>query len=257
MLNVLNDRLTTFSATKVKLFIVLRIRISELAEDLVSLVYPKVCMSCENALLRSEDIMCTHCRYHLPRTGYHLQPENPVVKLFWGRVDVRSAASCFLFTKGSGVQKLVHQLKYNGQTEVGRVLGRLYGSELKQSPLFNKTDVIIPVPLHPARLRKRGYNQCDYFAEGLSQSLCIPADLTNVQRVVATGSQTRKSRFERWKNVEYVFKAQQPHLLENKHVLLVDDVITTGSTLEACAQQLLTIPNVRVSIATIACAANS
>lgn len=233
------------------------IRFSELAEDLLSLVYPLVCMSCGSALLKNENVMCTHCRYHLPRTGYHLQPDNPVAKLFWGRVSIQSAASCFLFAKGSGVQKLVHQLKYNGQTEVGRVIGRLYGSELKQSPLFADTEVIIPVPLHPRRLRKRGYNQCDFFAEGLSQSLGIPADLTNVKRVVATGSQTRKSRFERWKNVEYVFAAQQPQLLEGRHILLVDDVVTTGSTLEACAQQLLKIPNARVSIATIACAAGS
>lgn len=178
------------------------------------------------------------------------------MKMFWGRVGIQAAASCFLFTKGSGVQKLVHQLKYSGQTEVGRVLGRLYGSELKLSPLFAGIDVIAPVPLHPDKLKKRGYNQCDFFAEGLSESLGVPADLNNVQRVIATGSQTRRSRFERWKNVEYVFSAQQPLKLEGKHILLVDDVVTTGSTLEACAQQLLKIPGARVSIATIACAAD-
>jgi ComF family protein len=234
----------------------LKISFSALAQDLVSLVYPEVCMACGRALMRSEQVICTHCRFHLPRTGYHLQPDNPVMKMFWGRVGIQAAASCFLFTKGSGVQKLVHQLKYSGQTEVGRVLGRLYGSELKLSPLFAGIDVIAPVPLHPDKLKKRGYNQCDFFAEGLSESLGVPADLNNVQRVIATGSQTRRSRFERWKNVEYVFSAQQPLKLEGKHILLVDDVVTTGSTLEACAQQLLKIPGARVSIATIACAAD-
>lgn len=233
----------------------MRTKLAELAEDLFSLVYPLVCMACGKALFRNEEVICTHCRYHLPRTGYHLFPENPVHKLFWGRVNIGMASSCFLFTKGGAVQEMVHQLKYNTQTDVGIVLGKLYGSELKESPFFKGIDVIVPVPLHPKKLRKRGYNQCDFFAHGLSSSLDVPADTVNFRRVVATGTQTRRSRFDRWKNVEYVFSAQQPQLLQGKHILLVDDVVTTGATLEACAQQLLAIPGTRVSIATIACAA--
>jgi ComF family protein len=209
-------------------------------------------MACGNALFRNEECICTDCRYHLPRTGYHLDPGNPVMKLFWGRVDIHSAASCFRFSKESNVQNMIHQLKYNGQTAVGSVIGNIYGHELKESPLFNTAQVIIPVPLHPKKLKKRGYNQCDFFAKGLSAALGAPAELDNVQRVVSTGTQTRKSRFERWKNVEFVFNALRPQELEGKHILLVDDVVTTGATLEACAQQLLDIPGTRVSIATIA-----
>lgn len=234
----------------------MKIKPAELWDDLVSLVYPHICMSCGKTLLKNEDCICTYCRYHLPRTNYHTIPGNPVMKIFWGRVDVQAAASFFLFTKGGAVQELVHQLKYNGQKGVGSVLGRMYGSELKEAPVFSGADIIVPVPLHPDKLRKRGYNQCDYFAEGLSETLGIPADTRNFHRAVATESQTRKSRFDRWKNVETVFRAHNPGQLENKHILLVDDVITTGATLEACAQQLLAIPGTRVSIATIACAAD-
>lgn len=227
-----------------------------LLDDLVSLVYPKVCMACAKALMRNEECICTHCRYHLPRTGYHAYRDNPVSRLFWGRVDIHAAAALFLFTKGGNVQQLIHRLKYEGQKKIGITLGKMYGSELKQSELFRSADIIVPVPLHPGKLRDRGYNQCDLFAEGLSKSLCIPADTANVHRAVATGTQTKKSRFERWKNVEYVFKTRNPRDLQGKHILLIDDVVTTGSTLEACAQELLTIPGTRVSIAAIAYASN-
>jgi ComF family protein len=232
----------------------LKLNASRLLEDLVSLVYPRVCMACSKTLVRNEECICTHCRYHLPRTNYHLEHDNPVAKLFWGRIDIESAAACFLYTKGGNVQQLVHRLKYEGQKAIGITIGRLYGSELKGSEIYSSAEVIVPVPLHPGKLRDRGYNQCDLFAEGLSHSLCIPFQAQNVHREVATGTQTRKSRFDRWKNVEYVFRARNPGLLQGKHILLVDDVVTTGATLEACAQELLSIPGTRVSIAAIACA---
>ena len=227
-------------------------KVSNLLEDLISLVYPKVCMACSKTLVTNEECICTHCRYHLPRTNYHLEHDNPVAKLFWGRVDIRSAAAFYLFTKGGHIQQLVHRLKYEGQKKVGIEVGRMYGSELKRSEMFSSAEVIVPVPLHPAKLRDRGYNQCDLFADGLAQSLSVPADTGNLHRAVATGSQTRRSRFDRWKNVEYVFKMHNPQHLQGKHILLVDDVVTTGATLEACAQELLSIPGTSVSIAAIA-----
>lgn len=253
---MLNAKIIYFSTAKLKLFIVLRPNLSLLLDDLVSLVYPKICMACSKALVRNEDCICTNCRYHLPRTHYHLDSDNPVSRLFWGRVDIRSAAAYFLFTKGGNVQQLIHRLKYEGQKKAGITLGEMYGNELKQSDHFTGIDVIVPVPLHPEKLRSRGYNQCDLFAKGLSKSLSVPADIANVHRAVATSTQTRKSRFERWKNVEYVFKVHNPHQLQGRHILLVDDVVTTGATLEACAQVLLSIPGTRVSIAAIAYASN-
>lgn len=206
-------------------------------------------------MVKNETCICTSCRYHLPRSGYHHDPANPVMKLFWGRADIKAAAAFLLFSKGSAVQQLVHRLKYEGQKDVGVELGRMYGTDLKGSALFSGLDVIVPVPLHPAKLRKRGYNQCDLFAKGLSESLGIPADTGNVHRAVASETQTRKSRFERWKNVETIFQVYDPSTLQGRHILLVDDVVTTGATLESCAQQLLAIPGTRVSIAAIAFAA--
>jgi len=220
--------------------------------DFLSLIYPQLCMACGKSLHNKEVCLCTFCRYHLPKTKFHLQPENPVTKLFWGRVNIAAAASFYQFSKGGKVQKLIHQLKYKEQKEIGLFIGKLYGSDLKASEVFNSVDLVIPVPLHPKKFKKRGYNQSALFAEGIALSMGKQHDLVNVSRAIAADSQTRKSRFNRWKNVESNFKVNYPDKLKGKHVLIVDDVITTGSTLEACAQAVLQVPGTRVSIATIA-----
>ncbi|HEY6163231.1 MAG TPA: ComF family protein [Bacteroidia bacterium] len=220
--------------------------------DFVSLVFPRVCTACGRSLNSHEDCICTLCHYRLPKTNYHLQPINPVVKLFWGRVPVRAAGSYYSFSKGGSVQKLVHQLKYRGRKEIGITIGKFYGAELRESEIFSSSQVIVPVPLHAQKLKRRGHNQSDLFAQGLASGLDIPHDPANLVRVKASETQTRRSRFERWKNVESVFKVSDPAKLEGKNILLVDDVITTGSTLEACAQELLKVPGTTVSVATIA-----
>lgn len=220
--------------------------------DLLWLVYPELCVACEKPLNMGENCLCTRCRFHLPKTNFHLQPENPVIKHFWGKAKVEGAASYFLYTKGEKVQRLIHLLKYRRRKDIGVVLGELYGYDLRKTKNFSSVDVIIPVPLHPQKLRKRGYNQSECFAVGLSQSLKKTCDTKSLLRNTFTETQTRKHRFERFENVNRVFSVARPQEIINRHVLLVDDVITTGSTLVACAEAILEQPGTRVSIATIA-----
>lgn len=220
--------------------------------DFLSLVFPKVCYACGKSLFKTEECICTHCLYHLPQTQFHLYPDNPVIKLFWGRVDIHAASSMYLFTKGSKVQHLIHHLKYRGRKEIGTSLGKYYGRELKKSPLFSTAELVVPVPLHRKKLKKRGYNQSELFARGIADSMKAASPANALVRTKASETQTRKSRFTRWKNVEEVFRVTEPEILKGKHILLVDDVVTTGSTLEACAAKILEIPGTQVSVATIA-----
>lgn len=224
--------------------------------DFVSLFFPVVCASCGKNLYRNENSICTYCQYHLPKSNFHLTNDNPVAKIFWGRINIESASAFYAFNKGGKVQELIHQLKYKGQQQVGVSLGKLYGYELRNSIDFKDVDVIIPVPLHAKKQRKRGYNQSTCFAEGLAQTMHLTVDSTVLFRSAASETQTKKSRFTRWKNVESIFYLQNEQRITDLHILLVDDVITTGATLEACAQTLLKVKGVKVSIATIAYASH-
>ena len=224
-----------------------------LIDDFISLFYPRVCYACGNSMFSNEEVICTFCRFHLPRTGFHGQKDNPLSKTFWGRVQLENVSACYYFSKGSRVQHLMHQFKYRGRWEIGVYLGRLYGSELKESDAFKDVDMVIPVPLHPNKLRKRGYNQSEKFAHGLSQSMGIELNTTTLLRTHASGTQTRKSRFSRWENVKEIFVVKNPEKIAGKHILLVDDVITTGATIEACAQHLLNHEETRVSVVSLAC----
>ncbi len=225
-------------------------------KDFIALIFPHNCVSCGKNLYKKEQSICTYCAYYLPKTNFHLNEDNPIAKIFWGRVPIFSAAAFYSFNKGGKVQQLIHQLKYKGQKHIGLSIGKLYGYELKDCKNFNTVDTIMPVPLHPKRKKKRGYNQSDDFAIGLAESMNLKADLKTLYRAKESETQTRKSRFSRWQNVESVFQLYNPSDIEGKHILLVDDVITTGATLEACAQTLLKVPGVKVSIATIAFASH-
>ncbi|MCB2196881.1 MAG: ComF family protein [Bacteroidetes bacterium] len=221
--------------------------------DFVNLFFPNLCVVCNHHLVNQEELICTKCLYNLPKTNFHKTIDNPVSQLFWGRTKVEYATAYFTFNKGSKYQHMMHKFKYHGNKEIGYVLGRSFGNQIRSS-VFSEIDVIIPVPLHKSKLKKRGYNQSEWIGKGLSEALQKPLDTKSFIRAVATETQTRKSRFERWKNVENIFKITSTDSLEGKHILIVDDVVTTGSTLEACANVLLELDGVKVSIATLAVA---
>ncbi|MDK2977460.1 MAG: hypothetical protein PWP52_174 [Bacteroidales bacterium] len=222
-------------------------------KDFFNLIYPNLCVVCNNHLVSQEKFICTSCLYNLPKTNFHHDIENPVSQLFWGRTKIEYATAFYFYHKGSKYQKMMHKFKYHGCKEIGFILGRYFGSQLKDS-VFNQVDLIVPVPLHKSKLKKRGYNQSEFIARGLSESLEKEVDTQTLIRTVATTTQTRKSRFDRWENVEKIFDIKEPERFRNKHILLVDDVVTTGSTLEACANTVLEAPDTKVSIATLAVA---
>ena len=225
-----------------------------LIDDFISLLFPKICAACGNSLWKQEETVCLSCEFHLPRTNFHLSLENPVSRLFWGRVTVESASAYLYFNKGNKVQRLIHQLKYKGRKDIGIYLGRQYGMNLRLSPILQTVQLIVPVPLHKKKLLKRGYNQSEQFATGLSESMKVQVNTAAICRNKETETQTKKSRFRRWQNVAEVFEVSDPGSLEMKHVLLVDDVITTGATLESCIRALSPIQGIRISVATIAVA---
>jgi ComF family protein len=220
--------------------------------DFISLIFPQLCVACQESLIANEELLCTNCLYNLPFTNFHLNANNIVASQFWGKVPVKAAYALYYFTKGGKVQNMMHQFKYNGMHQIGNLLGTIAGKQLNQNEIFKSADVIIPVPLHKKRLRERGFNQSACFADGLAQKLNATVEIDNLVRVVATKTQTHKSRFARFENMKQVFEVSRPDRLINKHVLLVDDIVTTGSTLEACATELLKVPGLTLSIATIA-----
>jgi ComF family protein len=222
--------------------------------DFFSILFPKICAVCGNILWKQEETICLSCEFHLPKTNFHLSLENPVSCLFWGKVDLVSAASYLYFNKGNNVQLLIHQLKYKGRKDIGCYLGRQYGQQLIVAHLFQTVQLIVPVPLHSKKQKQRGYNQSEQFAIGLGQSMKVPVSKDILTRKRETETQTKKSRFRRWQNVLEVFEIRDPEPLKNKHVLLVDDVITTGATLESCIRTLSVISGIRISVATIAVA---
>ena len=222
--------------------------------DFVALFYPRLCLACEYHIPPRDQVICISCQYQLPKTKFHLERENAFTQRFWGRVPVDAGAALYHFTKSSKTQQLIHQLKYQGKRQVGIQLGQLYGKALKASPYFEKVERIIPVPLHPRKQKIRGFNQSAQFAQGLSESMQIPWSENNLIRTTMSESQTQKSRMDRFANVQAAFQVKNEKEISGKHLLLVDDVMTTGATLEACALQLLKVDGVKVSMATIAIA---
>jgi len=220
--------------------------------DIFDLLFPRICQGCGCQLKRQEEILCIRCGAKLPRTGFSKHEDNPVAEVFWGRADLKSATSFLFFNKGGSVQHLIHLLKYKNKKETGVYLGKLFGYELKESPLFNNIDIIMPVPLHPKKEKMRGYNQSFCIASGMGSAMEKPVEKDNLVRVVHTSSQTKKSRYDRWVNVKDIFQVRNPEAIRNKHILLVDDVLTTGATLEASATVLLAVDDVKVSVATLA-----
>ena len=226
--------------------------VSEIFRDFISLIYPRYCLGCQDGLVKGEDILCTKCIHDLPRTNYHLDHENPIYKRLFGRIPIQFALAFLLFKKGGKVQHLLHELKYNNHPEVGRIIGRVFGEELHKNGLNSHFDVVFPIPLHPTKHRRRGYNQSEEFAKGLVQGLGLHLVSDAVTRSTKTETQTRKSKLKRWENVKEVFRVVNPKAIDRKRILLVDDVITTGATLEACGQVLIDSGCSQLSVAGMA-----
>jgi ComF family protein len=225
--------------------------LTDIKESLLHFLFPHVCESCGTDVLEPDHHLCLRCLASLPKTEFHFYPNNPIEKIFWGRLPVTSATAHYYFSKGSMMQHLMHQLKYKGNKELGLYLGRLMGHALAASDRFRHVDGLIPLPLFPSKERKRGYNQAAVLCEGMATVLQKPVLKDAVIRTLHTESQTKKNRVERWLNMEGRFELQKPSAIEQKHVLLVDDVITTGATLEACGAVLLEGSNVQLSLATL------
>lgn len=223
---------------------------SNIFADFFSLLFPRICPSCGTNLYSGEVLLCTKCFYDLPKTNITDFKENLVSQLFWGRTRIELATSFFYYTKGSKYQRILHQLKYNGKKHIGFEMGKIFGSELINTS-FSQVDIIHSVPLHYRKLKKRGYNQSELIAKGISEKLKKPLLTDAIVKEVETDTQTKRSRFERWENVQGIFKVRKQKEILNKHILLIDDVVTTGSTLEACANAVLEVPGTVVSIATL------
>jgi len=226
-------------------------RVKEIKDALLQLVFPHICSGCGNDLLNNESSLCLHCISSLPETNFAMHANNPAEKIFWGRLPIAAASAQYYFTKESLIQHLMHQFKYRGNQDLGMQLGRLMGQALSQTSRFNYLDGLVPLPLFSAKERKRGFNQAAVLCEGISEILKIPVLKNVIIRTQHTETQTQKGRIERWENIEGKFQLINNKLINNKHILLIDDVITTGATLEACGHELVKGENVTLSIATL------
>lgn len=220
--------------------------------DTLHLFYPHVCTGCGSDLIQNGNLICLACLNNLPQTNFAQHANNPIEKIFWGRIPLTAAHCEFYFSKESLIQQLIHQLKYKGNKEIGFYMGELMGKSLLNSNRFNNIDALIPLPLNAAKERKRGYNQAAIICEGMSAVMNVPVVKNNVLRQRYTDTQTKKHRTERWQNVADSFIIKNEATLMGKHLLLVDDVITTGATLEACGEVMLNIEGVKLSIAALA-----
>ena len=226
--------------------------IKDWLSSFLSLLFPRCCVVCDRPLAEGEECICTVCNINLPRTNYHLRKDNPVERLFWGQIPLERATSFFFYEKGSDFRLILHRLKYGGQKEIGAIMGRYMAAELLSSHFFQGIDVIIPIPLHKKKQQIRGYNQSEWIARGITAVTGIPIDTESILRKKNTETQTHKSILERRDNVEGIFELQRPEVLAGKHILIVDDVLTTGSTTLACASCLVNVEGIQISILTLA-----
>lgn len=225
---------------------------NSLFQNFIQLFFPQLCLMCQAVLVQNERSFCTGCLSDLPLTNYHLHPDNPVSQKFYGFVPVDRVTAMYRFHKYGKVQHMLHQLKYGGKQIIGTLLGRRYGPLLKAAHW--NIDCVVPVPLHEDRLRIRGYNQCQTFAEALAETLSAQVDSTSLLRKKVTETQVEKSKWNRWDNLTGAFQVTKSTRLKGKNVLLVDDVITTGATLITCAQALAKAQVKTINIASIAVA---
>lgn len=226
--------------------------IATIVHDFYKLFYPAICGGCDTTLAKGEQQLCFHCRLALPFTQFEKIQNNPVEQLFFGRVPIEFGTALLYFSKAEMVQQIMHNIKYNDKKDLAQLLGKILGERLQNIASLHDVTAIVPVPLHERKLRMRGYNQSECLAEGINEILKVDIVVNGIQRIKHTDSQTNKNMIERWENVKDAFEIKQIEKLKNKHILLVDDVLTTGATLEACALTLIEKANCKVSIATLA-----
>ena len=224
--------------------------------DLWKLFFPQCCLICGKTLLEGEEYLCFQCLSNIPRTHLYLRKDNEMEKELWGKFPIERASAYLYYSKGGDVKKLLTDLKYRGNADLGCFLGRCMTREMLSSGFFQGVDGIIPVPLHPRKQKIRGYNQSIMLANGISSVTNIPVWNDLLVRTQYTQTQTRKGSYERWLNVKDMFECTSPERLRDKHVLLVDDVFTTGATLVACADAFRQIPGLRFSVLTLAIASS-
>lgn len=234
------------------IYLLLDLKPPHVIKDFFKLFFPDNCPGCGQSFLRGEKHVCLQCLYGLHKTQYHNDPENPIAKNFWGKTDFVAVTAVYFFQKGQVLQRLLHQLKYNGCKEIGIMLGRQMAIELFQASAFSHADIIIPVPLHPGKLLQRGFNQSEMIAIGMAENWQKEVHTETLKRKKYTQSQTHKARYERFENTESVFELDDVKPYENKHVLLVDDVISTGSTIISCAEAFSGINGCKISMASVA-----
>lgn len=216
--------------------------------DFLNLFYPDLCVVCKERLSEGEQHICSDCLLLLPKTNYHLQPDNRLEQFFAGRIPFQHIAAYAYFVKGGSIQNIIHELKYKHNPQIGNFIGELCGDAIKGSDFLSSIELLVPIPLHPKRQKERGYNQSLEICKGISSITGIPINNETLIRKINNPSQTKNARFDRWKNVEDIFAITNKNIFENKHILLVDDVITTGSTIESCAKEILKSNGSKISI---------
>jgi ComF family protein len=219
------------------------------SKSLIDVVYPNDCAICENDLQLNEQFMCLSCLYDLPYLNQDEQTQLKLDKLFWGRAEVERTYALFDYQKGNRVQDILHLIKYQNRTKIATHFGTKLAERIEKNNAF---DFILPVPLHPKKLKLRGFNQSTLIAKGLQEILQVPIKEKFMKRIVHSASQTTVTKYERWDNVKNIFSIPKPTRFKNKHVLLVDDVLTTGATIEACLKQMLQVEGCKISVATLA-----
>ncbi|WPR72480.1 ComF family protein [Flavobacterium sp. NG2] len=223
-------------------------------QPFINLFFPPICAGCNALLFTNENIVCTHCRHEITMTNHHETVENEAYKKFYGRIAIEHASALFYFHKKGIVQELIHNLKYRGHEEIGTLIGEWYIDDLKNIPTLKTAQSIIPVPLHPKKLRERGYNQVSTFGKALAKGLDIEYNDQLLLRKLYTKTQSKKNLLGRTEGIETLFDVNFTESDHNKHYILIDDVITTGATLEACCRALQKIPNIKISIICMAMA---
>lgn len=222
--------------------------------DMIDLAWPNLCLLCDRPLVRGEKYLCLHCLYHLPILVFNSFSKNPAADRFYGKIPFEKATAGYLYQKESNIQKALELIKYKGEKELGKKLAHYAGSQLLNNGFFDHVDLLVPVPLHRKKEKKRGYNQSEWIAKGLLEVSKIPINTDNLLRNIENPTQTTKSIWERWENVQGHFVLRDPEAFANKHILLVDDVLTSGSTLEACGQTILKATQAKISFFSLAMA---